>query len=110
MNTETVKLVRDAMNLWSRNGYATHPSKFHIEPEDNPLCRKFLLGSGSCVGCPVFEDTRQLACDGTLYHKAFTAKEAWQSEPDDQDMRFAAQSAALGMKHFLGSLIPEATQ
>ena len=107
MTPETIKLVRDAMKIWHRNGYAQHPSAFYVDPDKNPLCKKYLISSGSCVGCPVFEKTKQLACDGTAHHEAFIAKDAWTRKPYDQDLRLTAQSLALEMKAFLAALLPE---
>ena len=54
-------------NLKELNDAYTHLSGVHINPQSCALCKKYLIGEGSCSDCLIFQATNQTGCHGTPY-------------------------------------------
>lgn len=68
-----------------------------------PLCLEFAVGGGFCIGCPVYEHTGQMSCDGTPYEEWSEGDWFPGKTADTPELKQQAQA----MLDFLKSLLPD---
>jgi hypothetical protein len=64
LNKQTLKALKGSIKKWEAIVAGTGVD---LGCDNCPLCERFLLGMGSCVGCPVSEKTGRVACIRTPY-------------------------------------------
>ena len=65
MNKRTLKALEGSIKKWEK---IVDGTGYDRGGENCPLCKLFLhSGTFDCGGCPVYQKTRKMGCDGTPY-------------------------------------------
>jgi hypothetical protein len=71
MDEKTLAALKASIEKWEKRA-AGKDNKQHTGQYDCPLCKmfhsEFRKGEPSCVGCPVYEETKEKYCSGTPYY------------------------------------------
>ena len=102
MNEKTLEALQESIINW----YARVKGEISIPTRKNcPLCKLYNLGTYDiCVGCPVYETTKQTGCGGTpviIYTRYI--RESLLDDKDKEKLRMFADQEV----RFLINLLPE---
>ncbi len=106
MNPETLKALEQSIERWEALSVCQDLSIVDLGTKACPLCQIFVLLTGSCIGCPVMQNSGYSCCDETPYIKASDALQAWLQQWQGRDVGDAFRAAAKEMTEFLRSLLP----
>ncbi len=111
METEKLKALKDSIEKWERLTKIECMDDVQIGPDECPLCVLYNNEENVCKGCPVFEKTGQIHCEGTPYHMVETMYYDWRDDDgyytDEISYIENFKYAAKAELKFLKSLLPE---
>lgn len=112
MDEKTLTALRASIEKWRSYAGEKPQEEISLTISSCPLCVLFRLKRPYCCGCPVFEKTEKVGCEGTPFVAAEDAFDEWTfarlEEREMQSYEETFRAAAKAEANFLESLLPGA--